>query len=102
MKAWLVLLPLWLCVSCAPQAQAQSIRQPNGIVSRERVMIGGIPQYIVIRGRDRTQPVLLFLHGGPGFSQRPFAHANAELERDFVVVHSPRRAGEIRAGAERD
>ncbi len=28
----------------------------------------------------------MFLHGGPGFPQMPFAHQNAELEKDFVVV----------------
>src|SRR5204862_7055365 len=72
-----------VCVAAEPAA--------HGIVEHERVMIGGVSQYIVIRGRDRTQPVLLFLHGGPGFAERPFAHANAELERDFVVVNWDQR-----------
>jgi len=74
---------LALCLRCAGA--------DGGFVERERVMIGGVPQYLVIRGESRTQPVLLFLHGGPGFSQRPFAHANADLERDFIVVHWDQR-----------
>ena len=84
-----LLLGLWLFATSASFAAAE--RQPRGFVANERVILGGIPQSIVIRGRDRTLPVLLFVHGGPGFSQRPFAHANAELERDFVVVHWDQR-----------
>ncbi len=84
-----LLLALWLSMSSA--SFAATARQPRGLVANERVMLGGVAQSIVIRGRDRTLPVLLFLHGGPGFSQRPFAHANAELERDFIVVHWDQR-----------
>jgi hypothetical protein len=48
------------------------IRGPNGapipgsISERVTVEIGGIPQGMVIQSTDPSNPVLLFLHGGPG------------------------------------
>lgn len=43
-----------------------AIHSPNGIDEAAYVPIGGIEQWITIRGQDRANPVLLFLHGGPG------------------------------------
>jgi pimeloyl-ACP methyl ester carboxylesterase len=43
-----------------------AIQSPNGVDERKYVEIGGIQQWITIRGEDRSNPLLLFLHGGPG------------------------------------
>lgn len=67
------------------------ITSPNGIHSIEKVRLGGVDQWIQIRGVDRSKPILLFLHGGPGFPQMPFSHLNAALENDFVVVQWDQR-----------
>ncbi len=68
------------------------IDSPNGIASLERQRIGGSEQWILVRGVDRANPVLLFLHGGPGMPAMYLAHAwQADLERDFVVVQWDRR-----------
>jgi predicted alpha/beta-fold hydrolase len=65
---------------------------PGSIASLERLRIGGVEQYVLIRGHDRRKPLLLFLHGGPGMPSMYLAHAfQRELERDFVVVHRDRR-----------
>jgi pimeloyl-ACP methyl ester carboxylesterase len=45
---------------------ALAIRTPNGIDEAIFVPIGGINQWVTIRGMNRDNPVVLFLHGGPG------------------------------------
>ncbi len=53
----------------------------------EAVQIGGLQQWIQIKG-EATQPLLLFLHGGPGNSMMAYAHKfTNQLEREFLVVH---------------
>jgi len=68
------------------------IDAPDAIASLEQVRLGGVEQWILIRGRDRSNPVLLFLHGGPGMPAMFLAHAFQHgLEQDFVVVQWDRR-----------
>ena len=50
----------------ARNAEQFSIRSPTGIDEASYVPIGGIEQWVRIRGQDRANPVLLLLHGGPG------------------------------------
>jgi pimeloyl-ACP methyl ester carboxylesterase len=70
-----------------------AIHGRNSIASLERVRIGNVDQYILIRGNDTSLPVLLFLHGGPGMPAMYLAHAfQRDLEKDFVVVQWDRRA----------
>lgn len=60
---------------------------PNSIASLEKVRLGGVDQWLIIRGRDINKPVLLFLSGGPGASEAArVLRFNQELENDFVVV----------------
>jgi pimeloyl-ACP methyl ester carboxylesterase len=58
----------------------------NGIHEAGYVRIGGIEQWIQIRGDDRSNPVLLWLSGGPGFSTIPATAAYRAWERNFTVV----------------
>ena len=60
---------------------------PNGIASMEKVKLGGVDQWLIIRGQDVNKPVLLFLSGGPGGSEAArVIRFNQELEKHFVVV----------------
>lgn len=65
---------------------------PGSIASLEPVWLGGAEQWVLVRGRNRSNPLLLFLSGGPGGSELPFVrHYNAALEEHFVVVQWEQR-----------
>ncbi|HWO58442.1 MAG TPA: alpha/beta hydrolase [Umezawaea sp.] len=53
--------------------------------------IGGIDQWIQIRGENRDNPVLLVLHGGPGSPYALFTPLLREWEEHFTVVQWDRR-----------
>ena len=60
---------------------------PNSIASMEKIKLGGVDQWLIIRGQDVNKPVLLFLSGGPGGSEAArVIRFNQELEKHFVVV----------------
>lgn len=84
-------LSVWRVVAQQRTADRIRVESNDGIAVIEKVRLGGLEQWIQIRGRDKSKPILLFLHGGPGFPQMPFAHLNAELERHFVVVQWDQR-----------
>lgn len=73
-------------------ARDYAITAPDGIDEGRYVEIGGIEQWITIRGLDRDNPVLLFLHGGPGDATNPWGYAGFRswLE-DFTVVQWDQR-----------
>lgn len=74
------------------QAEERRIDAADGIDVLEKVHLGGIDQWISIRGRDREKPVLLFLHGGPGFPMMPFISVfQNPWEEHFVVVQWDQR-----------
>lgn len=75
-----------------------AFRGPDGkvlagsIAVVERWPVGGVEQSVIIRGRDRANPILLFVHGGPGSSETaPLRRFNAALEDRFVVVYWDQR-----------
>jgi proline iminopeptidase len=72
--------------------EMRRIVTPNGVERNEAVRIGGIDQYVSIRGEDRRNPILLVIHGGPGFPTMPMAwFATHGLEEYFTVVHWDQR-----------
>ncbi|WP_433217451.1 alpha/beta fold hydrolase [Dactylosporangium sp. CS-047395] len=73
------------------RANAARIDSPNGIVEGRYVTIGGVEQWLQIRGEDRDNPVLLVVHGGPGSPYSVFTPVLREWERYFTVVHWDRR-----------
>lgn len=58
-----------------------------GIQENSYVTIGGIEQYLQIRGEDRDKPIILWLHGGPGFPLTYLTYYyQTALEKDYTVV----------------
>jgi pimeloyl-ACP methyl ester carboxylesterase len=68
----------------------------GSIASLERVQLGGVEQGLLIRGHDVANPVLLYLHGGPGTSELGMVrtHNLPVLEKHYTVaVWDQRGAG---------
>jgi len=65
---------------------AQHPRHAEPIQDALYVSVGGIDQWVTIRGVDRSNPVLLILHGGPGDAQSALRTTYAIYERSFTVV----------------
>jgi proline iminopeptidase len=64
----------------------------EGIDEKIWIEIGGIAQWVTLRGRDLANPLLLVLHGGPGFAMGPLAHkAFAGWDEHFTVVNWDQR-----------
>ena len=54
---------------------------------KQMVALGGLPQKIHIKSSAESNPVLLFLHGGPGVCNRHAVMVNhADLAEDFTIV----------------
>lgn len=62
------------------------------IDTSEIIAIGGIKQYVALKGKDDSKPILLFLHGGPGSSLlQKTDHISGKLQQHFVVVQWDQR-----------
>jgi len=85
-------------------AEERAITSPNGINSLEPVQIGGIDQWIEVRGQNVNNPILLFIHGGPGIAFIPLAGAwQASWEGNFTVVQWDQRgAGKTYASNDKE
>jgi pimeloyl-ACP methyl ester carboxylesterase len=64
----------------------RKIVSPNGVDERLKLRIGGIDQWVSIRGRDRRNPILLFLHGGPASVVMPVSYTFQSGWEDYFTV----------------
>ncbi len=68
------------------------IESPPGVDRLVAYRIGGIDQWVHIRGRDLGNPVVLYLHGGPGAPMMPYEHLFQDAwEAGFTVVQWDQR-----------
>ena len=76
-------------------ARDYAVTTPDGVDEANYVKIGGLEQWITIRGEDRKNPGLLFLHGGPGDATNPWGYAGFRnwLKYFTVVQWDQRGAG---------
>jgi pimeloyl-ACP methyl ester carboxylesterase len=108
-----VFLILWLAFSsgaapgqdCPDIAPYQKVREtvedlgrivtPGGVQETYKTRIGGIDQWITVRGHDRANPVVLFVHGGPASPLTPTLwQFQRPLEEYFTMVtYDQRGAG---------
>ena len=78
-----------------------TLNSKGGIARLAPMVLGGVEQWVLVRGRRADAPILLKIHGGPGQAEIPTIHMNAQLEEHFLVVEWDRRgAGKSSAAVE--
>lgn len=64
----------------------------GSIAHIEYLRLGGVEQWVMIRGENVANPPLILLHGGPGLGETAFfRHFNAPLEKVYTVVYWDQR-----------
>lgn len=77
-----MILPTW-----TPKIEGE-----NSISELRQVEVNGTELEVMIRGNDRSNPVIIFAHGGPCCSEIPYVRKYQDLlEKDFTVVHYDQR-----------
>ena len=67
-------------------------RHPDSLAVLEQVPVNDTRQWVLIRSENITNPVVLFVHGGPGTSQLTLIRKNSQpLEKYFTVVNWDQR-----------
>jgi pimeloyl-ACP methyl ester carboxylesterase len=65
---------------------------PNGIQESYETKIGGLDQWLNVRGQDKANPIVLFVHGGPASPLIPTLwQFQRPLEEYFTVVNYDQR-----------
>ncbi len=73
-------------------ASAAACPSPAPVSQDNFVRVGGIEQWVTVRGASCANPVVLFLHGGPGNPLSPYSEAiYKEWEKDFTIVQWDQR-----------
>ena len=65
----------------------------DGIEQLEKVRIGGIDQWVSIRGTDKRNPVLLLIHGGPGYVSMPMSWWFTRGWEEFFTASNGTKGG---------
>lgn len=104
-KLMLVLLAISIANSHAQSSLSEDINsekiaqqcthgsKTNSPLAEEKfISIGGIQQWVSIKGQNCDNPVILFLHGGPGNPESIYADSMyGEWEKTFTIVHWDQR-----------
>lgn len=79
---------LLLMIHFSASAFSQNVPIDEG----KYVTLGGIEQWITIKGDNRENPAILFLHGGPGSVMSPFSdNIYGSWQKDFVLINWDQR-----------
>jgi pimeloyl-ACP methyl ester carboxylesterase len=87
------------CPDIAPYEKARAAIQdldrivaPSGIQESYKTKIGGIDQWLNVRGQDKANPIVLFIHGGPASPLIPTIwQFQRPIEEYFTVVNYDQR-----------
>lgn len=81
-------------------ADLQRHAAPESVQELIQVNLGGVDQWVSIRGADARNPILLYIHGGPGRPMMPAAWTFQRPWEDYftVVQWDQRGAGKSQGG----
>lgn len=90
----LLLLSIWIYSGNTPEGGTK-------IAKKGWATIGGIQQGYFIRGEDERNPVILFLHGGPGTPELPMIK-DTGLEKHFTLCYWDQRGAGMTYSSDTD
>lgn len=91
-KIILIIILLFIVIRLFCPTWTPSIKVENSINELTKVDIDGVGLEVMMRGNDRNNPVLIFVHGGPCCSEIPYVRKyQKNLEKDFTIVHYDQR-----------
>ena len=68
------------------------IHAPTGVEESYKTRIGGVDQWLTVRGQDRGNPMILFVHGGPASPVTPTMwQFQRPIEEYFTVANWDQR-----------
>lgn len=67
-------------------ADFDRIVSPNGIQESFVATLGGARQYVSVRGADRRNPILIYVHGGPASVELPISWSFQRPWEEFFTV----------------
>jgi pimeloyl-ACP methyl ester carboxylesterase len=87
------------CPDTAPYDKARDVVRdlgrivaPSGIQESYKAKIGGIEQWLNVRGQDKANPIIVFVHGGPAAPNMPSIwQFQRPIEEYFTVVNWDQR-----------
>jgi pimeloyl-ACP methyl ester carboxylesterase len=78
--------------STPPFLDARGEPLRGSVAELHYLRLGGLDQWVLIRGESLANPLLVFLHGGPGMSETAFFRFHcAPLEKVFTCVYWDQR-----------
>lgn len=88
----LLLLPLCASAKNASIPVAKCSQDNPSVNEEGFISIGGIEQWVTVHGANCSNPVLLFIHGGPGNPLSPYSSAlYGKWEKEFTLVQWDQR-----------
>ncbi len=95
-KYMVIVIVLLLLLMLLFPTWTSSIKGSTSISALEQVEINGTGHEIMIRGQDKANPVIIFVHGGPGCSEIPYVKKYQDLlETEFTsnlhTIHNSKK-----------
>jgi len=87
-----VIILFFLLIFAGRGINAARFTIKDGVQERIFVTLGGIEQVIHVRGRNTSNPVIIWLHGGPGWSDAyELAPWQYKMENDYTFIRWDQR-----------